>query len=191
MTAHLELLAVRGGSAPPDAVGGSDSCFAAGTLEADPRSAGVARRFVRSNLRNWGLDALLDRATFTVSELVTNALRHGRAGTWSSPAIHPLVLGLLGQGDDLVCAVFDPGSRLPVLRQAQGLVESGRGLSVVAELSDAWGWSAPGPYGKVVWARFGESADPADEEDPLARLLLLVEVLTGAASPRLQRAAVA
>ncbi|NGN68689.1 ATP-binding protein, partial [Streptomyces sp. A7024] len=121
------------------------------------------------------------------------------------PPPHPVVLSLLRQGDDVVIAVFDPGGGVPQVRESGPFAESGRGLHVVSCLSDAWGWSAPGPYGKAVWARFSPAGPGAEvaaasgpvrssgeragaHEDPLDRLLVLVEILTGSTPARLSQA---
>lgn len=170
--------------------------FAACTLEDDPRSISIARNVARATLRGWLLEELVDDVASVASELVANALRHGlREPSWSQ-APHPVVLSLLRRGPEVVCAVFDPGTGVPRVCVADPLAESGRGMQIVECLSDSWGWSEPGPYGKAVWARFsagGRPAVPADEfggvEQPLTRLLILVEVLTGSSPPQLQAVA--
>jgi hypothetical protein len=71
----------------------------------------------------------------------------------------PIRLGLQHAGEYVVCAVADPSGDAPVLRQAGWLDEGGRGLVVVASLSDIWGHCmAPGGLGKVVWAAFASGA---------------------------------
>ena len=73
----------------------------------------------------------------------------------------PIRLGLLHAGPSVLCAVADPSTQAPVLRQPDWLDETGRGLQLVASLSDAWGYcAAPGQPGKVVWATFATSARP-------------------------------
>lgn len=61
----------------------------------------------------------------------------------------------------VVCAVADPSPALPALCEPSPLAESGRGLRIVAELSDSWGHSAPEPAGKTVWARLGTAGGHA------------------------------
>lgn len=171
--------------------------FAACTLDGDPRSIAVARNVARSTLRGWGMDRLIDGVTAVASELVANALRHGVETPQQPLSPHPVVLSLLRRGPEVVCAVFDPGTGIPRVCVADHLAESGRGLHIVESLSDAWGWSMPGPYGKAVWARFsgGLGASPpsagpgAAEQEPLTRLLVLVEVLTGSSPPELRAVA--
>lgn len=53
----------------------------------------------------------------------------------------------------VICAVADPSSAPPAPREPDGLAETGRGLHIVAALSDGWGHSPPEPAGKTVWAR--------------------------------------
>ncbi|MFC7220202.1 ATP-binding protein [Streptomyces polyrhachis] len=142
-------------------------------LAADPRSIAVARSVVRSHLCDWGLDKLSDDVCAAVSELVTNALRHGtppqepraRRAAQGAQGVNPLTLGLMRRGSAVVCAVFDPGLGVPRLSAPDPLAESGRGLHIVASLSDLWGWSRPTPAGKAVWAVFSASggADALDE----------------------------
>ncbi|MEW2555508.1 ATP-binding protein [Streptomyces zhihengii] len=48
------------------------------TLRREPESAASARRLVRTALSAWGLADLADDAALIVSELVSNAVRHGR-----------------------------------------------------------------------------------------------------------------
>ena len=112
-----------------------------------------ARDFTHATLRRWGLASLSDDIGVVVSELLTNALRHackdgGCDGGW------PIRLGLLCPGSCLLCAVGDPSAEIPVMREPDYLAETGRGLHVVASLSDSWGWTVPGQDGKVVWALF-------------------------------------
>ncbi|MHA4814413.1 ATP-binding protein [Streptomyces aculeolatus] len=169
--------------------------FAACTLEDDPRSIAIARNVARATLRGWLLDDLVDDVAAVASELVANALRHGVCEPSWSQAPHPVVLSLLRRGPEVVCAVFDPGTGVPRVCVADPFAESGRGMRIVECLSDSWGWSEPGPYGKAVWARFsegGRAAAPAEEhgvEQPLTRLLVLIEVLTGSSPPQLQAVA--
>ncbi len=49
------------------------------TLVANDRAPGRARSFTRQTLRAWGAEDLMDDAVLIVSELTTNAERHGRA----------------------------------------------------------------------------------------------------------------
>nr|WP_037559342.1 ATP-binding protein [Spirillospora albida] len=52
------------------------------TVPPDPESVTDARHFTLSLLREWGVPALTDDVGLVVSELVTNALRHGGAAAF-------------------------------------------------------------------------------------------------------------
>lgn len=125
-------------------------------------SIATARAFTLRTLHRWGASDRAEDAAAVVSELLTNALRHAvpqaieATGTLSR---WPIRLGLLHPGPYVVCAVADPSPELPVPRQPDWQDESGRGLLVVASLSDHWGYcTAPADMGKVVWAAFATTA---------------------------------
>ncbi|MER7176134.1 ATP-binding protein [Streptomyces mesophilus] len=159
----------------PAAVTGADSATL--SLPADFGSEKAAWAFVDATLDRWRCTALAPRVHTAVGELVANALEHGLSGIDAEPFPHPLVVAVLSEGPDLLCAVFDPGPGLPVK-------SAGHGLHVVDAVSDAWGWTEPGPWGKGVWAavtRSGGGPAPATVQ----RLLLLAEFFTGNEQPRL------
>jgi hypothetical protein len=119
-----------------------------------PRSASTARDFTRTALRQWAMDDLVDDVATAVSELASNALRYGQdphAGYTSPPT---LWLGAWAQRSHVLCAVSDSSDHAPQVKEPDYLAESGRGLHVIAGLSDAWGWTPRTGGGKVVWARF-------------------------------------
>ncbi|ETK37045.1 ATP-binding protein [Microbispora sp. ATCC PTA-5024] len=76
---------------------------------------------------------------FVVSELVTNALRHGSGAP---------TLCLTGGSSLVRVEVGDAGAELPPLGMEPG--PGGRGLDVVRRLCSGWGVS-PLQRGKVVW----------------------------------------
>lgn len=123
------------------------------TLPAEPGSAKQARDFTAGTLRRWGMPELCPDALVVISELVTNAVRHARP---PEPAAlngrRPFEIILLGGPRRLLCAVTDPCERSPVLQEPGYGAENGRGLHVVASLSDSWGWLPLGTGGKAVWA---------------------------------------
>jgi len=142
-------------------------------LTARPESAGIARDFTRMTLREWRMARLSDVAELVVSELVTNALRHGLLSARWMPGEHPIRLRLLRQDPYLMCMVTDPDTAGPVRIDAHSGAESGRGLQVVESCSVRWGWQpldaralggldadggvgraegGVGRAGKVVWA---------------------------------------
>ena len=112
-------------------------------LSEDVTSATRARRFVEEQCAAWGFDAVLDDALLVVSELVTNAVVHGRSAA---------ELRLVPARDTLRVEVADDGPAPPDPRLASADDEHGRGLFLIDLLSTAWGTEAAPGGGKVVWA---------------------------------------
>ncbi|MCW2681727.1 MAG: putative sensor protein [Frankiales bacterium] len=101
------------------------------------------RSQARLAMRSWMLlDEVVDTATVVASELATNALVHGRGR---------VELRLRLTRDRLVLESVDSGHHMPRRRRAGDEDEGGRGLQLVAELADRWGFRAT-DEGKVVWA---------------------------------------
>jgi anti-sigma regulatory factor (Ser/Thr protein kinase) len=117
-----------------------------------PESVRAGREFTRSTLREWGMATLSDLAELVVSELVTNALRHGVPSARTIAQECPIRLRLLAQVPFVMCMVTDPGAEIPILRDPGPAAESGRGLNVVESCSVRWGWHLLDEGGKVVWA---------------------------------------
>ncbi|WP_247197181.1 ATP-binding protein [Streptomyces sp. GESEQ-35] len=91
------------------------------------------RRITRAQLRHWDLTTLADDATLVVSELVTNAIKHGR-GT-------PVGVRVRRSVYELRIEVTD-GSPTPARLRSAGMAdESGRGLLLVAAIAKEWGVS--------------------------------------------------
>ncbi|NIY65631.1 ATP-binding protein [Streptomyces malaysiensis] len=138
----------------PSVSDGSDQTeFAVCAFSADSRSVSDARRFTRFTLGSWGLEPLIDTVVVIVSELLANALRHGRlrtCGSHGSP--RPLWVGLLRGETTVLCTVADQSPDIPVLRRAGSFAQTGRGLQIIESLSAAWGWTDPNADGKAVWA---------------------------------------
>ncbi|MFD3699067.1 ATP-binding protein [Streptomyces sp. NPDC058646] len=112
-----------------------------------PRTVAAARQFTRDTLHAWGVDARRDDMLLCVSELATNALRHG------TPPGRGYLLRLFGFEDATVrIEVHDSGPGLSRIA-ARESGEGGRGLDLVAALADAWG-VLPRTPGKVVWCEF-------------------------------------
>lgn len=131
---------------------------------ADPAAARTARHMAARQLGEWGLDHLVPDTELIVSELVTNAVRHG---------VGPLHLRLI-KHQVLTCEVFDSGSGHPRLRHARGVDENGRGLFMIAQLCHRWGFrSATG--GKLVWVDQDLPCAPSSVSaaSPAARPLVL------------------
>lgn len=111
-------------------------------LDADPGQVSLARRLVSGYVREQGRDEE-DVAVLLVSELVTNAILHGRG---------PLELRARTTEEALRVEVHDADPRtVPTLSiDVEPTDDGGRGLQLVELLADRWGW-AESPVGKVVW----------------------------------------
>jgi anti-sigma regulatory factor (Ser/Thr protein kinase) len=105
-------------------------------------AAAVAR--VRSDavraLDEWGLGEAAFVTELVVSELVTNAIRYGDP---------PIQLRLI-HDRMLICEVSDSSSTAPHLRRARVFDEGGRGLLLVAQLTERWG-TRQTAAGKTIW----------------------------------------
>ncbi|MFF4394908.1 SpoIIE family protein phosphatase [Streptomyces sp. NPDC001480] len=110
-------------------------------IPADPAAVSKARGWTARQLTTWGLDDLLFTTEVIVSELVTNAIRHGRA---------PAELRLI-RHNVLVCEVTDSSSTQPRMRRTQTTDEGGRGLFLVAQLAGRWG-CRHGLNRKTIWS---------------------------------------
>ena len=126
-------------------------------LRSDLVSPRIARDFTRTTLADWELSALAEDATVVVSELVTNALRHGLRGAPHSTQAWPIQLVLLRHDRRMLTAVTDPGDGVPAPSDPTDFAdfaENGRGLQVVEAISSTWGWARLATGGKAVWAAF-------------------------------------
>lgn len=113
-----------------------------------PTAVPCARLHAVHVLHEWGLRDLAGDAQTVVSELITNAID---ASTLLAER-PPVSLRLLLTGKSLVIEVWDHSPLDLEPREADADDECGRGLTVVAALSDRWGWERTGLDRKVVWA---------------------------------------
>ncbi|MDX3456189.1 SpoIIE family protein phosphatase [Streptomyces sp. ME02-8801-2C] len=118
-----------------------DDRVATWELDQDPSIVADARKRASDQLAGWGLEDLTFVTELVVSELVTNAIRHGGA---------PIRLRLI-LDRSLICEVADGSSAAPHPRRARIFDEGGRGLLLVAQLTDRWG-TRQTPTGKIIWA---------------------------------------
>ncbi|NUP47300.1 MAG: PAS domain S-box protein [Catenulispora sp.] len=114
-------------------------------LPATHRSVSVGRQFAVETVDTWTCPdaAIRDTVELLTSELLTNAVKHGRGGG-------TVTLRLLCFHDRLTVEVTDHSSREPRARHAGVGDESGRGLMLVEALAQAWG-TRPTGGGKTVW----------------------------------------
>lgn len=114
------------------------------TLPDDAQAAGIARHFVDEH-RDHLADGLVEDAQLLVSEIVTNAVLHGRPDITLAMRPRPPGLGIV---------VTDSGSGLPELadHQPDPTDPTGRGLLILDAVASAWGVVATTPPpGKAVW----------------------------------------
>jgi Histidine kinase-like ATPase domain len=159
LTPAVEMAMLPGGDWPqyPDSRPFRWTCFPGIATPAPGVDAGrvrAARDFTIATLRWWGVAERCEDIAIVVSELLTNALRHARPASGGTAAGWPVQLGLLQPGNCVVCAVADPSRAAPVPRKPEYFSETGRGLQVIAALSDRWGYTVPTDMGKVSWAMF-------------------------------------
>ena len=114
-------------------------------IPADPALVAPIRKQVVEQLDKWALPEATFTAELVVSELVTNAIRYGA---------HPIRLRLIHDTATLICEVSDTNHSAPHLRRAKTWDEGGRGLLLVAQLTQRWG-SRHTADGKTIWAEIG------------------------------------
>jgi anti-sigma regulatory factor (Ser/Thr protein kinase) len=119
-------------------------------LPADATAPGQARARLRSWLQTRDLEALADSAALLTSELVTNAVLHAGA---------PVGLSLAAVPAGVRIAVSDCSPTGPSVRHHSREATTGRGLRLLSELAQEWGWE-PADDGKVVWCLVSSATDP-------------------------------
>jgi hypothetical protein len=155
---------------PMEALGVMPPLAALGT------AASAARAHVRSTLASWEMGHLTEPTVAVVSELVANAV-NASADELGRPlyrdgGILMIWVRLHARGPTILTEVWDQAPGVPVLRDADGKAESGRGLMMVRELSGAWGWyPLRRQPGKCVWA---EITDPGGHVRNVPQLLTIV-----------------
>ncbi|MGW4981050.1 ATP-binding SpoIIE family protein phosphatase [Streptomyces mirabilis] len=110
-------------------------------VPSDPAVVSQARAFASERLAAWGLEEMAFITELVVSELVTNAIRYGKS---------PIQLRMILQST-VTCEVSDASGTAPHLRRARDFDEGGRGLLLVAQLTERWG-TRHHREGKVIWA---------------------------------------
>lgn len=128
----------------------------AAVVDGSPAAASEARRFARQTVSDLLPCDVVDSAVvvsmvetveLVISELVTNAIR---------ASTDPIRLRIEAHNSYLRVSVADSNDAKPMPRAARSMDTHGRGLAIVARLSQAWGTRpTPGGDGKTVWADFG------------------------------------
>ncbi|MFF3334487.1 SpoIIE family protein phosphatase [Streptomyces sp. NPDC002888] len=129
----VALLIARTRMLPPENV-------ASWRLPLEPASAARARELTSAKLSEWGLEHLAFTTELVASELVTNVYRYAGG---------PATLRLIRERC-LVCEVSDTSHTSPHLRRARTTDEGGRGLFLVAQMTERWGTRYT-REGKTVW----------------------------------------
>ncbi|SOB86070.1 SpoIIE family protein phosphatase [Streptomyces sp. 1331.2] len=132
-TDDAALLLARTRALDPDHVAGWE-------IEPDFEQVARARRLAADQLAVWGLEETAFVTELVVSELVTNAIKYGRP---------PIRLRLI-RNSALICEVSDGSATAPHLRRARAFDEGGRGLMLVAQLTQRWG-TRHATDGKTIW----------------------------------------
>lgn len=113
-------------------------------VERDASSAATARGWLaRSLSRRPVPSAQLQDALLVLSELVTNAWRHGGGRV--------VVRTAFGANGEVHLYVSDEGAALPAVAPDEAHV-GGWGLQIVESLASAWGVEPDDAGGKTVWA---------------------------------------
>jgi anti-sigma regulatory factor (Ser/Thr protein kinase) len=126
-----------------------------GELRLPPAAESVpaARRFARDQLR--GSDCDTETAALLVSEVVTNAVLHGRSD---------VLLVVEDRGASAYVSVSDTSPMPPRVHNFAVESATGRGLRLVDQLAQRWGVErAASGQGKVVWFEVGEPSAAAWE----------------------------
>lgn len=129
-------------------------------LTEDYASGQLARQFTSETLAALGYQGRHEDVILVASELVGNALRHGRGAP---------VLRLVGTPSRVRIEVSDHSPALPAMREPglpepglpePGLAEGGWGLLLVQVLGTGWG-ASPRNGGKVVWCEMSTGCELA------------------------------
>ncbi|MBC3844306.1 ATP-binding protein [Streptacidiphilus sp. 4-A2] len=134
-------------------------------LAATPAAITAARRHAAAVLSDWGMPPeVIDTAMLLVSELATNALRHGQLADEPADRLRLRLHRFFGR---VRVEVLDWSPSYPELRVPDDGAEDGRGLALVQLLSCEWGYYSARSY-KVVWC---EVACPLQVQAHRAALL--------------------
>lgn len=150
--------------AAPDSAPEPCAAMTAVCLAAAPAAVPAARHRVRDALQGWRVSpATREAAMLIASELVTNAVQFGqRPGAGPSH----VCLALWRRSRSVLIEVSDSSPAQPVPRDAAPDAERGRGLQIVAALSEGWGVRRASSGGKVTWATVTADPDRQPERAP-------------------------
>lgn len=130
----------------------------AAVLQPDLASAAEARRLLRAALSEADRTRWFDDGALALTEVVTNAVLHAHT---------PVDVRLEVSTDALRVEVQDSNPYLPRQRPHDERATVGRGMGLVAAVTDSCGVRSVGGGGKVVWFSVGDaSAKTATEDVP-------------------------
>ncbi|MEU3187921.1 ATP-binding protein [Streptomyces sp. NPDC006923] len=113
-------------------------------IAADPAQVAQVRHTLRDALRDWDMGELAEDMEVIVSELVSNAIRHGSG--------IGVGVGLAAQDGLALLEVADGTDGQPADRRPEDEDEDGRGLLIVRALAKDCGWRTNDRGGTTVWA---------------------------------------
>jgi anti-sigma regulatory factor (Ser/Thr protein kinase) len=111
-------------------------------IAANGQAPHLARAFAAHQLEAWHIDPPYFGVLLAASELVTNAVMHGR---------EPIVVRLAVLGRCVRLEIGDTGSETPVVRTPGR--NGGFGLHLIEGVCERWGVTTSS-NGKVVWCEF-------------------------------------
>ncbi|MFC4589134.1 ATP-binding protein [Sphaerisporangium corydalis] len=120
-------------------------------------TAGTARRYIRRNLLEMGLEAKIEDAELVVSELVGNAVKANLVlvdGASENPTQGEeggICLSLSLKSGAIRIEVWDADPAPPITIVPEQDDENGRGLLIVSRIAVGWGTWWPPEGGKIVW----------------------------------------
>lgn len=123
-------------------------------VDGDPTGVARIRTEAAARLAAWGLAESAPATELILSELITNAIRHG-----ALPARVRLM-----RARSLICEVADGSTTAPHLRRAASTDEGGRGLYLVSRFAERWGTRYLS-RGKIVWTEQPLVADASPQAD--------------------------
>lgn len=136
------------------AIGRSTGSGNGAVASADAHWPRDLRRTVRAGLEYWRQPTLTETAELLVSELVTNAFRHGQ---------DDVLVRVRFTARCLRIEVRDGSPEMPVLGSASDLDEGGRGLFLVKAFADTWGVH---PDGFTTWCVLALPEPPGGQMPP-------------------------
>ena len=122
------------------------------TLTCDERAPSRAREIVTRTLTGSPQARVTDEALLVVSELVTNAVLHGRCESTD--------LSVCTDADSVLIGVSDRNGEAPTIRPSSE-EPGGKGMRIVDRVAERW-WVDGSVLGKTVWCRL-RVADPSTD----------------------------